>query len=120
MGDFSDLIREGVGIIDDMTKNDLQVAVGVARWLAQNVLGAPTFGATTSVQAFVDYDQGVIRTADGKEVRYKAWVMFPRPQLLALKDKIILPNGTTGPILNTNGFVDSATGESYYREVYLG
>ena len=36
------------------------------------------------------------------------------------RDKITLPDGTAGPIINTGGLVSGGTGKPYMLEVWLG
>ena len=123
MGDFSDILREGIEILDELTdQGGLQDSVRHYRFASQSLTGAPTFSPSggTLRKAFVEYVSKDIRTTGGKEVRCQAWVLFPRPVLIGPKDKIVLPNGKTGPILTEEGFVDSLTHESYYKEIYLG
>jgi hypothetical protein len=44
----------------------------------------------------------------------------PRRNPVDERDKIILPDGSTGPILKVKGFVDSETNLRFYSEIWLG
>jgi len=46
-------------------------------------------------------------------------VTFLEPRVISTDDKIVLPDGSTGPILATQGFVDD-TQAAILTQVFLG
>lgn len=75
----------------------------------------------TGVQrkAIVNKQQKLIKTASGELVMSQAYVAFLDPAPVSLYDKIVLPDGSTGPILSVQGFFDGSNGP-ILNEVYLG
>jgi hypothetical protein len=122
---FAELFRNGVALIDSLTE-DLQVTVQHYAWASNDGKGRDTFnppltGAGTNRQAVVDYTQKQRARADGRLVNVVATVIFPRPVIIGPLDVIKLPDGTTGPILNSpNSVLDPATGAGYFAQVELG
>ena len=72
----------------------------------------------------------LVRTSTGADVVVRASVTFLTPltangaetrtEPIDPRDKIILPDGTTGPIVNISGPVDPDTGAPFLFEVLLG
>lgn len=81
-------------------------------------------------KAIVEKKVQMRRTESGEMVLTTATVMFiePVPPLGATdrsepvdpRDIIILPDGSTGPIVNVSGFVDRVSGRPFYSEIWLG
>jgi RNase P/RNase MRP subunit POP5 len=83
----------------------------------------------TPLQAIVDWKQRQLRTQEGILSVSRASVAFLNVQALSTatngegvndEDIIVLPDGTTGPILDMGGFIDAGTGHPVATEVYLG
>lgn len=114
-------IRAAFAAADDALP---QESVTVLRFLADvDGFGTPSLDEDNpeTHSAFVQRREGVLQTAEGQELRYRAVVTFLRPFTLNVRDKIVLSDGTTGPILTpTGGLVDPSTGNPYSRTVYLG
>jgi hypothetical protein len=117
-----DTVRNAVAIADGLTK-DLQPAV-----LHTAVLDSPQTlrgeqvapQAAVARRAIVEQKQRLVRTTAGDMALSKAKVTFLSQVAIGLRDKIVLPDGSTGPILETEGFIDSATARPILSEVYLG
>ena len=62
--------------------------------------GTRTYASETTLRARVEYSPKLVRTLDGNEVtaRATAWVEQEN-NIIGTKDKIVLPDGTTPPIL---------------------
>ncbi len=97
-----------------------------------------------SVLAIVDQTVRQRRTAAGQIIGIKAHLIFLRPleivseayivsiralaplgskwrsDTLDIRDKITLADGSSGPIVDVSGFVDSKTERPYFTEVMLG
>lgn len=126
---YDALVRKGVSIIDDQTK-DLQVSVDHSAWVGSGIYAEPVYATAISRMAIVEFKQVMRRTVDGREILQKATVTFPRPipsngtaerrEPIDPRDKIVLPNGYTGPILDVDGVIDPSTKSLYMAEVILG
>lgn len=114
-----DIIADAVATADDLT-SDIQPQVRLQRWTGQTGAGKPTYAAAVLEPAIVDWQQRRVRTKSGAEAVSRAYVGFLRPVAIDEKDKITLPDGTTGPILDMSGFVDRATGAPFFVQVWLG
>ena len=123
-----DVVRSAVKIADNVTK-PLQPTVSFERFLAEDGTGTQSYAAAVSLRAIVDWKQAHVRTASGQLSVSRAMVMFLDIAALVAatggagiddNDRITLPDGTTGPILATSGFVDAGTGIPVATEVFLG
>lgn len=123
-----DIVRSAVKIADNVTK-PLQATVSFSRYISSDAFGKPTHAAAVSLKAIVDWKQAQVRTAAGVLSVSRASVMFLDIAALVIAtngegvndlDLIVLPDGTTGPILDMAGFVDAGTGEPVATEVMLG
>lgn len=123
-----DVVRSAVKIADDVTK-PLQALVVFERCTGTNGYGDLTYAAAVSLRAVVDWKQKQLRTMTGVLSVSRASVMFLDIAALSAAtaglgvddlDRITLPDGTTGPILDMSGFIDAGTGQPIATEVYLG
>lgn len=123
-----DVLRKGVAIANTVTK-PVQANVTYERYQSTDGYGTKTYASATTLKAIVDWKQLQVRTRDGVLTVSRATVIFI--DIDALKaatsnagisdhDKITLPDGTSGPILNMSGFIDAGTGIPLATEVYLG
>jgi hypothetical protein len=72
------------------------------------------------IQAIVIRKQQLVKTMTGETVMSHSYIGFLQPMVISELDKIVLSDGTTGQILNTEGFMDSGTSHPMLTEVYLG
>ena len=123
-----DIVRSAVKIADEVTK-PLQPEVQFQHYASSNYQGDKGGGSLVKLRAIVEWKQQQVRNREGIVSISRAYVMFLDVGKLAAatggeniddKDLIILPDGTTGPILNMTGFVDAGTGNAIATEVYLG
>lgn len=114
-----DTVRSAVALANNMTA-DLQA--DVTHEVFQHADGAGTGDYIKVVRpALVTRKQKMVRSADGEMVLSGAQVTFLDASVVVNElDRIILPDGTGGPILATDGFVDSGTGHPILTQVYLG
>lgn len=127
-----DTLRTGVKIVDDVTK-PLQATVSFERYIGSDGYGTLLYAPAVPLKAIVDWKQKQVRTVSGILSVSRASVMFL--DIVALtaatpagfttagvsdEDKITLPDGTTGPILDMAGFIDAGTGHPIATEVFLG
>lgn len=120
---FGGLVRKAVALADTMTggSDGLQATVSHYAWLSQDETGKSTYKAAVARDAIVTYETRQVRGEGGTVVQTRATVLFPRPVDLDLRDKLVLPDGTTGPLYMRPGMVaDPSTGKAYLAEVMLG
>jgi hypothetical protein len=131
MAGFADIVRAGVAVADSVNAT-LQAPVEHHAWISENRKGEPEFAALIVRQAIVERKQRLIRAADGRVISVNTKLTFPRlieangaadrREPIDPRDKFVLPDGTTGPVLNVEGIVDpdTLTGAPYLFEVWLG
>lgn len=122
------ILRTGVRIIDNVTK-DLQGDVIYERAIIDPSGYGRGFEAAVTMKAIVDWRQKQVRTLAGVLSTSRATVIFldidemvaaTAGEGISDHDKITLPDGTTGPILNMSGFIDAGTTHPIATEVFLG
>jgi len=126
---FADLIRGGVALANDLT-GDLQVTVQHFAWISQNGDGEEQYASPVSRQALVDRTRKEKYTGAGRLVMSLATVTFLDPFAdngaetrtgpVDPRDKIVLSDGATAPIVEIKGFEDSGTNRPFFNEVTLG
>lgn len=118
-----DIVRAGVAIANAAT-GDLQAVVvreAVILPLTQDVYGEPIRSAGENTPALVEMKQQMVKAASGSLVASRAKVTFLDPTILIhMKDRLTLPDGTKGPIVAFDGFVDRGTGRPILTQVYIG
>lgn len=115
-----DVVRAGIDIANNLTA-DLQPLVRYEEYLRTDGAGKKVYATARDVPAIVDWKQKQVRTLQGVLSVSRASVMFLDPTIvLDDNDKITLPDGTTGPILDMSGFIDRETGHPVATEVFLG
>jgi hypothetical protein len=128
------IIVKAVAIANKATK-DLQPSVTHYPWIAQTGFGKPTFDTP--------YGEGITRTAivekrvqtrqsalTNKVVTTIAHITFlvpfdaidaeGRENPIDPRDRFVLSDGTSAPIVDIAGFIDRQTGYPYFAEVWLG
>lgn len=123
-----DTVRLGVKIANDVTR-PLQPLVTYERSLGDTGFGSNAYAAPVQLHAIVDWKQKMLRTAGGEMTVSRASVQFlDIKEVVAATggagidddDRITLPDGTTGPIIDMSGFIDAGTGHPFATEVFLG
>lgn len=124
-----DTVRNAVKTADTVTK-PLQATVTFKRAVPNtDGYGGFTYPTSVSLRAIVDWKQKQLRTMEGQLSVSRASVTFldvaavataTAGQGISDNDQIILPDGTTGPILDMAGFIDAGTGQPVATEVFLG
>jgi hypothetical protein len=128
---LADIVRNGVALANRLTA-DLQAEVTHEAWTGQDDTGAPTYASAKTRTAIVERRQRLRRSPSGQELMSRHVVAFLAPiaangaadrqEPIDPRDRITLPDGSTGPIIDVVSTVDSesATGHGYMYEVYLG
>lgn len=116
-----DLVRAGVAVANTLTA-DLQATVVREAYIGgQDTRGEPNRSAGVNVSAIVEYKVQMVRTGGGNFVASRAKVTSLDPAIVFHpKDKLTLPDGTSGPILETDGLADRVTTTPFLTEVYVG
>ena len=113
------LLDDAVSIADQVTDAlELKATVSHQSFMSADGAGNRLPGPVVFRKALVNKKQQLVKAATGEMVMSQASVTFLSPVIVTLYDRIILPDGTTGPILNTEGFVTNIN--PIMSEVYLG
>lgn len=126
---FDRLIRRMVAVANNLTSS-LQCDVSHYAWTGSDEFSKPTYATAVTRKAIVSYDQKEHRMSGGNEIVQKASIVFVGPissngasdrrEPIDNRDKIVLPNGYTGPIIEIIGVSDPSTGAPYALEVLMG
>lgn len=117
-----EIIVAGINIADSLTAGVQGTVQHYVRTSA-NGDGDESYAAAVPVQCVIDQTRKHHSTATGRLVTTVATLTFPRGGLnIGPKDKITLPDGTTGPlILDTPDSVfDPVTGRGFITTVKIG
>lgn len=116
-----DVIVNAVATAKTLTA-DLQCTVQYTPKIGVDDFGAPVYGPTVPMQAIVERKQRLVKNREAIDVMSQSYVAFLEQVDIDPQDKIVLPGGDTGPILNWTGMMDSESvaGLTYYAEVFLG
>lgn len=116
--------------IADGLVGTLQVEVSHEAWIGQDVNVKPSYDTARLQLAIVEDEQRQFRSASGDVIYSQCRIDFLRPlaangadgrkEPIDPRDRLTLPDGTTGPILGISGLVDVGTGRRFYSQVWLG
>src|SRR5262245_40277924 len=126
------LLTTVVKIADSVTNSlGFQTKVTYRQWIGNNNgYGDEKLNPAKKIRAVVEFKQQNVTTPAGTETVSKVSVLFiDLPTLmsitnnagLSVQDSIVLPDGTTGPILALDGFVDPKVGigKMVYTQAYM-
>jgi len=126
---LGDLVRSGLQIADQVTQ-DLQPEVLHEAWIGQDGYGNAAYAAAVARPAIVEQRLHQRVTSSGRLVLVQAYVAFIRPippngaagrkEPVDPRDRLTLPDGSTGPIVDQSGLVDASTTRPFYAEVWIG
>jgi hypothetical protein len=123
-----DVLRSGVAIADKILK-PLEADVSLERYIGTDGYGSDAWAPAVTMKAICDWKQEQVRTLAGSLTVSRVVVTFidikemvekTNGEGISDQDKITLPDGTTGPILDMAGFIDAGTGKPLATDVYLG
>jgi hypothetical protein len=109
----------GVGIANSVTES-LQATIQHEVWASQTSRGEQTYAAAVPRKAIVSTKARTFRRRDGEVVTQIARITFLEPILIGPRDRITLPDGKTGPLLDAGGFVDPDAAAAYVTVVAIG
>jgi hypothetical protein len=119
---LADIVRNAVAIADSLT-TDLQPEVTLYLFSEATVdgYGSITWGAPHAHKAIVEAKRRLVRNAEGHDVLSNHKLTFPRWVELDPRDKLVLSDMTTGPILAIGGMIDAGftDGTRFLQEVWL-
>lgn len=117
---FLDTLRSGIALANNLTSS-LQASVVHKVSAGQDLRGKQLYPTAVNRRAIVEMKQKSIKTPSGELVMARASVLFLDPAVIVkVTDQIILPDGSTGPILDIEGFVDAEIGKPMLTQVFLG
>lgn len=126
---FSNFIRLGAKLADQFTR-DGQSEVTHEAWIGQDKFGKETYAAPVTLRGAIDSRQRLIVTTGGKTITIMSTITFTqaiapngaagRREPIDPRDRITLPNGFSGPIIDTGAPIDPKTGMGYIQQVMLG
>jgi hypothetical protein len=136
---FDTIIRNGIAIINRTTVS-LQVPVVHKAWIGQTGFGETVFSQPVTRLAIVDQSAKPHFTPGGQMILTKATITFLAPippqtedgtapdgtpsdrvEPIDSRDVFILPDGTTGPVVDVSGgLIDAGTNAPYFSKVTLG
>lgn len=123
-----DSLRLGINRADKTLKS-LQSVVRYQRYVSANGQGDVTYASSVDIRAHVDWTRKQVRTKTGELSLSRAVItILDIASVVAAtsgrgfddKDKFTLPDGTTGPILALQGYIDAGTTHPISTEVMLG
>lgn len=136
---LADVVRNAVGVAQGATRS-LQGLVRHEKWLGDDGLGGSTYGnadpqynasgvltlAADTPGAFdlwpgvIEWKNETVGTQQGAIAVTRSIVTFLEPHDIDLRDRFVLPDGDTGPVLDLGGLVDPETGRAFSPVVKLG
>lgn len=130
MADYAKMLRDGVKLIKDTT-DSLQPYCQLHQWIGQDLYGKPVYAVPPlSLKAIVNQAPNLHQTSGGQLVAVQAYAAFLEPippngtagrvEPIDPRDVIMLPDGTTGPIVEVKGFIDAGTDKPMFSEVWIG
>lgn len=115
------IVSRAVAIADKVTKNlKMQGYVTHYSYSSDGGKGDPV-ETITKPYAVIDKKQRLIRTFSGEMAVSNTQVMILKPGVTVKEgDRIILKDGTGGPVIGIGGFVDGESNAQAFTEAYLG
>ena len=129
---FGSLLRKGIEIVDTLTggADGFQDTVTMHPWTGSDDFGGPTFGTPVAILAIIEMKTQQRQLTSGDVVTQHASFLIPRPvaangatgrfEPIDPRDKFVLPNGYTGPVLSVDGPEDPTTDAPFVTTVVLG
>ncbi len=122
------IIRSAVAIANSVSKS-VQDTVQHVTWTGQNVSGIATT-VTVSRKAIVEHKLHKRRLSDGSVIEVRTTLTFldlippngaaNRDEPVDPRDTFIMADGSSGPILDTEGMRDPAKVRPFFMQVFLG
>lgn len=128
-----EILAAGVAVANSLTSG-VQVSCTLEAWIGQDAYGAATYAQPVTFRAVLDRTQKQIVSATGKVIYIMATLTVvgdlaangtstspPRREPIDPRDIITLPDGATGPIVDSpDSVTDPVTGRGFIQQVMLG
>lgn len=116
------LLEDAIGIANDITLSlGLQATVTHEYCTSEAGAGARTFLPAVVRNAVVTLKQQMVKNSDGQMVMSQAKIVLLDPTVqVTLLDRFTLPDGTFGPVLALEGFVQQGATRPLLTQVWLG
>lgn len=124
-----DVVRSGIKLVDKTVKS-LEATVTFQKCVfSDDGSGTPTYPTSVPLRAIVEWKEVQVPSSSGLInvsrptvlfLDYNALMAATNNEGISEDDRIFLPDGTTGPTRNLEGFLDAQTGQTMYTQVYLG
>jgi hypothetical protein len=117
-----EILVAGIGIADALTAG-VQCLVSYEEFISADGNGDEDYEDPVSIACVVDQTRKHKTTSTGRIDVVVATLTFPRGDLnIGPKDKITLPDGTTGPLIidAPDAVVDPVTGRGFIQTVMIG
>lgn len=122
-------VASGIATAKSVTAS-LQDNITIAPWTSNDRTGAPSYGTAVTYPALVEWKQKMTKDRRGRDVETQTKVTILQPITATVatgrknpldpRDKVTLPDGTVGPILDVAGLLNPDTGYPYMFEIWLG
>ena len=129
MAGLADIVRSGVATAHRIVST-LEGPVQHFAWTGVGAYAAPTYASAVIRPAIISLEQKLRRLPGNVEVNQRASFILLVPvtnngasgrrEPVDPRDKFILPDGTTGPVLYAGGPLDPKTNNPFLIEVVLG
>lgn len=128
-----EILVAGIAVANSLT-GGVQVSCTLEAWTGQDAYGAPTFASPVPFRAVLDRTQKQMIGPTGKVIYIMATLTVvgdlaangsttspPRREPIDPRDRITLPDGATGPIIDSpDAVTDPVTGRGFIQQVMLG
>ena len=125
---LNDIVRSAVATAESVTSS-LLATVSIAAWIGDDGYDAPLFAQPIVHKAIVEQKAMSIRAINGEQVMTRVQITFLHPiapngasgrvEPIDPRDRIVLPDGSTGGIVLTQGMVNPATSGPYLLQVSI-
>ena len=126
---FATSLRSGLKIIANQTRT-VQGIVKHYAWTGQDQFGNESYAYPVDRKAIITERIQDRPGQSGQVTRTTAHLLFLDPiepngtpgrlEPIDTRDKIVLPDGSSNPIVETNGLVDPDTTRPFFMEIWLG
>lgn len=126
---FATSLRSGLKIIATQTRS-IQGVVKHHAWIGQDQFGNETYAFPVDRKAIITVREQDRPGQMGQVTRTTAHLLLLDPvepngttgrlEPVDTRDKIVLPDGSTAPIVETNGLIDPDSTRPFFMEVWLG
>lgn len=87
-------------------KEMLRQVVVIAPLVSRDSYGAPVYGPEASTKARIGHSKTIMRGSDGSDIAVSSQVWMLKKFAVSAQDKIIMPDGSTPPILKVEEYWD--------------